>query len=236
MLASLNNATLRTTLMGVKAPDGKNLFLSVDPNWNGSGYTVVYPTMYNTSAHEFVEYMPKYLQHAHGDAVLRWFTADAVVEANNMTWDEASQRPISQDGLSFKADLARLDFEWCIDVSASSGDKPTLMDMDNLTLPSFQTAGGAPSLAHNAGPVTVTPARVPLSHPHSYEDSDDLTNASTLDSRVSVLETGLQKILEKLELLAAPGAIHPTTGSGSTSTPSEAPNLGLASTSPGARV
>ena len=41
-LASLDNATLRTTIMAVAAPDGKHLFLSVDPSWNGQGYVVTF--------------------------------------------------------------------------------------------------------------------------------------------------------------------------------------------------
>ena len=80
VLASLDNATLRTTLMAVKSFDGKHLFLSIDPSWNGTGYTVVYPAKYSDSAYEFVEYLPKYLQHAHGDAVFRWFTPEAVLK------------------------------------------------------------------------------------------------------------------------------------------------------------
>ena len=151
-----------------------------------------------------------------------------------MSWDDAAQRPVSQEGLSFKAALASLDFEWCIDMPSSVNGPASALDLDNLSLPSFQTAGAAvPSLIHNAGPVTVTHSCAPLQNA-SVLDSDDLTAASTIDSRVSVLESGLKKIFEKLELLTTPGA-HPSTGSGSTSTPSEAPNLGLATANPGPR-
>jgi len=54
-LVSMENATLRTTLMAVKASDGKNLFLSVDRSWSGNSFTFVYPAKYRIKAQEFVE-------------------------------------------------------------------------------------------------------------------------------------------------------------------------------------
>jgi len=109
-LVSLDNATLHTTLMAVKASDGKNLFLSVDRCWNGQSFSVVFLVKYRIQAQEFVEYAAKYLQHKHGEAVFRWFTSDAIAEAKEMGWDEHLHRPISQDGLDLKEDLKRLDF------------------------------------------------------------------------------------------------------------------------------
>ncbi len=236
VLASLDNATLRTTLMAVKAFDGKNMFLSVDPCWNGQGYTVTFPAKYCDFAQEFVEYMPKYLQHAHGDAVFRWFQPEAVVEANNMDWDDVAQRPITQDGVNFKHDLLLLDFEWC---TAKPGASTTTapVDMDNLSLTSFQTISEATTLVHPAGPSTTAPPSA-LPRPNPCHDSDDLTTAtgSTINSRLSALETGWQTILHKLDQLMAPGALRPSTASGSTSAPSLPSDLGPAVADSGARV
>jgi len=89
-LVSLNNATLRTTLILVTALDGKQLFLLVDCSWSGS-FSFVFPSQYCIKAQEFIEYLPKYLQQAHGDAIYRWFTTDAVAEAKEMGWDDAQQ-------------------------------------------------------------------------------------------------------------------------------------------------
>jgi len=233
-LASLQNATLRSTLMAVKARDGKNLFLSVDPSWNGMGYTVTFPEKYCSQAQEFVEYMAKYLQHTHGDAVLHWFTLEAVLEANNMAWDDATNQPVSQEGLDLKADLALLDFEWCVAPPEASIPPAAAIDMDNLSLPSFQTAG-PPPLATVAGPVT----QVSASQPSLASMADDLTVASSVASRLSTLESGWKLILEKLESLTALGVAQPITnpppGSGSTSTPSAPSNLGVAQAIPGSR-
>jgi len=68
-LASLSNATLCTTLMAVVTPEGKKLFLSAYPSWNGQGFIISYPTIYAKQAYDYVEYLPAYLSHAHGDEV-----------------------------------------------------------------------------------------------------------------------------------------------------------------------
>jgi len=86
-LPSLNNATLQTMLMAVTNKDGKKLFLSADPTWNGPGYLVSYPTRYASQASNFMEYLPAYLVHSHGKEVYHWFTPDAVVEVKAMEWD-----------------------------------------------------------------------------------------------------------------------------------------------------
>jgi len=87
-LMVLQNATLHTTLMAVTMTDGKKLFLSVDPTWNGQGFNISYPTHYASQAHNFVEYLPAYLTHSHSNEVYHWFTPDAVTEAQTMGWDD----------------------------------------------------------------------------------------------------------------------------------------------------
>jgi len=87
-LVSLDNATLCTTLMLVTASDGNQLFLLVDHSWSGS-FSFVFPSWYHIKAQEFVEYLLKYMQQAHGDAVYWWFTMDAMAEAKEMGWDDA---------------------------------------------------------------------------------------------------------------------------------------------------
>jgi len=82
-LVSMNNATLQATLMVAKAPDGKHLILLVDHSWNGQGFLLIFPAKYCVKAQEFVKYIPKYLQHEHGDAVSRWFTLEAIAEAKD---------------------------------------------------------------------------------------------------------------------------------------------------------
>jgi len=243
-LVSLNNATLRTTLMAVKAPDGKHLILSVDRSWNGQSFSFVFPSKYRIKAQEFVEYLAKYLQHEHGDAVFRWFTPDAIAEAKDMGWDENLHRPISQDGLDLKADLKRLDFDWCIPNEAPTKTdltNDTPVDMDNMSLPSFQTLGNKATISHPAGPTTHTAASGKVSpitqHPSSATiASEDLTADSTIATRLSALETNWLLILQRLDKLAEMGKPPNPSGSGSTSTPPNSSNPGAAPADPGARV
>jgi len=164
-LVLMDNATLCTTLMATKAPDGKPLLLSVDHGWGGHGFSVVFLAKYRIKAQEFVEYLPKYLQHKHGEAVFQWFTLDAITKAREMGWDNKLQQPISQDGIDLKADLKLLDFEWCIWPEPPvkmdlMKDNP--VDMDNLSLPSFQTLGTPGTVAHPVGPTTQLAASAPL--------------------------------------------------------------------------
>jgi len=70
--------------MVAKAPDGKHLILSVEHSQSGQGFLFVFPAKYCIKAQEFVEYLPKYLQHEHGAAILRWFTPEAIAEAKEM--------------------------------------------------------------------------------------------------------------------------------------------------------
>jgi len=85
-LSALANATLRTTIMAITNSAGKKLFLSVDHNWNGQGFIFTYPMLYASQASDYVEYLPVYLAHSHNDEVFRWFSPDAVAEAQAMGW------------------------------------------------------------------------------------------------------------------------------------------------------
>jgi len=107
-LPSLSNATLCTTLMAVTTPEGKKLFLSAYPNWNGQGFIISYPTIYAKQAYDFVEYLPTYLSHSHGEEIYCWFTLDAVNKAKAMGWDVDKKQPISQDGLALCTTLQNL--------------------------------------------------------------------------------------------------------------------------------
>jgi len=188
LLVLMDNAMLWMTLMAVKAPDRKNLFLLVNRSWSGNSFTFVYPEKYWIQAQEFVEYLPKYLQHKHGDAVFRWFTPDAITEAKEMGWDENLHRPILQDGIDLKANLKLIDFDWCILMEKPTkidltGD--TLVDMDNLSLPSFQTLENKAPISHPAGPSTKVSNSPKANSPWPLSSamtvaSEDLTADSTI--------------------------------------------------------
>jgi len=74
--------------MAVKALDGKHLLLSVNRNWSGNSFLLVFLVRYHIQAQEFVKYLLQYLQHEHGDAVFHWFMPDAIMEAKEMGWDK----------------------------------------------------------------------------------------------------------------------------------------------------
>jgi len=115
-----------------------------------------------------VEYLPKHLQHEHSNAVFCWFTLDAITEAKEMGWGKHLQQLISQNAIDLKADLKPLDFD-CFFLN----QKPTKIDltngtpvnMDNLSLPSFQAIGVKATVSHPAGllPRCQNPPVLPIS-------------------------------------------------------------------------
>jgi len=208
---------------------GKKLFLSVDHNWNGQGFIFTYPTLYTLQANDYVEYLPVYLAHSHNDKVYCWFTLDAVAKAQAMGWDTNKNQPISKDGLDLRSLIQLLELEWCIPPpSSSSSSQPTAMvDMDNITLPSFNIAPkpvpiqlGIPSIAPNAVP--------PMVQPPPQDHLDEITMASTIDTLLSALERScalLSSIFKKLEALSPPPTTTTVTKSTSTMTVSATPSM-----------
>jgi len=218
-LPSLSNATLCTTLMAVTTPEGKKLFLSAYPNWNGQGFIISYPTIYAKQAYDFVEYLPAYLSHSHGEEIYRWFTPDAVNEAKAMGWDVDKKQPISQDGLALRTTLQNLNLEWCIAAPSASDPASSAVDLDNLTIPSFNMAHTPPQ-AQPGAPSTAIPLTTNVTVQHSFDTQDDLMMASTINTRLSALEEScalLPLIMKWLDALAPP--LSSSTATGSTSTP-----------------
>jgi len=178
----------------------------------------LYPTLYAAQASNFVEYLPVYLAHSHGEEVYCWFTADAIAEAQTIDWDQDKQRPISQDGLALWSTLQTLDLEWCLSSSDLDKQGTPTMDLDNITLPSFNTAN-PPAVIQLGAPLVAPQVSTLGSAQNAIEVHDDLTMASTIDSRLSALEEScalLPLIMKKLEALSPP--LLPT-APGSTSTP-----------------
>jgi len=192
--------------MAVTNKEGKKLFLSADPTWNGQGYTISYPTRYAAQAGDFVEYLPAYLAHSHGDKVYRWFTPNAVAKAKTMEWDNDKQQPISQDRLVLRSTLQSLDLEWCLTSQDPVSPATSGLDLDNITLPSFNTTtqqaqpqSGAPSVAPQVPANTSSPQVIYL--------QDDLTMASMVDSCLSALQEScalLPLIMKKWRLSPLP--------------------------------
>jgi len=152
---------------------------------------------------------------------------------------------MSQDGIDLKAKLQSMDFEWCLPSSPLSklASETSAIDMDNLSLPSFQTLEDKGKISHPAGPVTKVPDPTPLTAASKIPlasasvASNDLMADSTIVSHLLALETNWKLILERfLDTLAALGVPNPQTGPRSTSTPPVQPIPGSATTDPGTRV
>jgi len=206
--------------------DGKKQFLLVDPTWNGQGFSISYPTIYASQAHNFMEYFPAYLAHSHGNKGFRWFTRNAVTKAQAMGWDDTKNQPISLDGLNFQNTLQSLNLEWCIMSPLSVALTTSLaVDLDNITLPSFNTTTQHPP-AQPGVPLT-TPTTIQLATAStSITVPDDLmVLASTVDTCLSALEQSCALLPQILHRLNALDPLPSTSmGPGSTSTPSALPS------------
>jgi len=169
---------------------------------------------------------------------------NAITKVQEMGWDNKLQQPISQDGIDLKADLKLLDFKWCIRPELPvkinlMKDNP--VDMDNLSLPSFQTISALGMVAHPAGPITQLMASMPPTSTLPLALSatvhlDDLMADSTIVSCLSTLETNQQLILQCLDKLAEMGVPNHPMGSGTTSSPPASLILGSVPADLGMRV
>ncbi len=137
--------------------------------------------LYATQASDFIEYLPTYLAHSHGEEIYQWFTPDAVTKAKAMGWDSEKQQLISPDGLALWNTLQFLELDWCIMTADPSTPPATGVTLDNITLPSFNmltqqlpTQPGAPSVA----PSNIIQAALQ----QVIEIHDNITMASMVDT------------------------------------------------------
>jgi len=126
----------------------------MDPSWNGQGFNVTFPARYGhktlLSICPSTFNMPTVMQSFAGLPI------DALEEAKAMGWNEALQQPISQDGLDLKANIQLLDFEWCVAAPPPTSKVAVTMDVDNMSLPSFQMVTKPLVISTASGPVTTT--------------------------------------------------------------------------------
>jgi len=120
--------------------------------------------------------------------------------------------------MDFCNTLQLLNLEWCIAMPSAIATATTAVDLNNITLPSFNTIKQQPA-AQPGMPLTAPPAVQLVAMSDSVTTHDDLTVASTVDTRLSALERScalLPQILQRLNALAS--VTTPLLGTGSTST------------------
>jgi len=156
-----------------------------------------------------------------------------------MGWNESLQQPILQDGIDLKVDIKLLNFDWYQEVEQPTSKTAITMDMDNMSLPSFQMVTKSATLPTLSAPGTTTtsPALVQNSPPTSSNTvaSDNLTMDSMIASRLSTLKANWNVILQCLDCIAEMGATSTSSGLGITPSPSTNPPLGSAMAIPGKR-
>jgi len=107
---------------------------------------------------DFVEYLPAYLAHSHGTEVYWWLTPDVVTKAKAMGWDNKKNQPISPDGLDLCNTLQTVDLEWCVASPTAANTLTMAVDLDNVTIPSFNTT--TQPMAAQLGVPSTAPAPV----------------------------------------------------------------------------
>jgi len=174
--------------------------------------------------------------HLHSEEVYCWLTPDVVTEVQAMGWDEDKKQPISKDGLNLFTSIQSFDLEWCIAPPSSYPQTAAaVINLDNITLPSFNTA--TKPVTAQLGTPSATPNSVPQLVQHSLADHlDDITMALTVDTHLSAPEHTcalLPSILKKLEALSPPQTNN--TVSRSTSIPAVSAALSMPGSTLGKR-
>jgi len=137
---------------------GQKLFMSINRNWNGSGYVLSFPTLYCKDAQHQVSYMAKYLAMEYLDCIYASFTSSVQAIAESMEWDATLKMPISATETLCR-DIDQITFSWEISVpSSSTPASQPLVNFDNLTVSSIDNPPLAQPLLSMAIP---TPAMAP---------------------------------------------------------------------------
>jgi len=190
----LKNATLCSILLNLRTKDNKVLILSIDHSPWSASFAVTYPAIHSPEATDKIVLLAKYLEHSHGQHVFKWFTADAIAWVDQIGWNDALNRPTTAAELDLQQ-IVELEIHWCLFAPmGSSTTQHPMVSFDNLLVPSVATATATPPASQESSPPTSS----------SLADMDDLTMASTIETRMLTVELALTKIMEKLDVLTAP--------------------------------
>ncbi len=92
--------------------------MPVNWNWNGAGYILSFPTLYQQEAQHHVSYMAKYLAMEYSEDIYSRFSSSAITISESMEWDAALCKPISACETLCK-DIEQISFSWEISEKAS---------------------------------------------------------------------------------------------------------------------
>jgi len=146
--------------------------MSINCNWNGSGYVLSFPTLYCKDAQHRVSYMAKYLAMEYSDCIYANFTSSAQAIAESMEWDATLKKPISTTE-SLHWDIDQITFSWEISVPSSSTPvSQPLVNFDTLTVSSIDNPPLAQPLLSMAIP---TPAMAPVTRGSSSVNTSGST-------------------------------------------------------------
>jgi len=128
-----------------------------------------------------------------------------------MGWDSDKQQPISLDSLALWNTLQSLELDSCITTANPSKPPATGVNLDNITLSSFNTLTQQP-LTQPRAP-SVAPLNIVQVAPQQViKIHDNTTMASMVNTRLTALECTcalLPLIMKKLEALSPPPALLP---------------------------
>jgi len=168
--------------------------MSINQNWNGSGYILSFPTLYLRKAQHCISYMAKYLVMEYDDRIYSCFSNAAVAIAESMGWDAAIKKPISANE-STCCDIEMITFSWEVATPAlvTSLISHPMVNFENLTVSSLDIPPAAQPLLSTTLPTTA-------STPAAADDSSAHTTSST----------GLQLQKLQAQVQALTGAPPPT--------------------------
>jgi len=159
-----NGASLRQLILQMKNRHGQKIFMSVNRNWNGSGYVLSFPTLYRTDAQHRASYMAKYLAMEYSERIYSRFSTAACAIAESMEWDDALKIPISATE-SLRREIANITFPWEIpETSLAAPASRPLVNSDNLTVSSLDNPAPAQPLLSTA---VLTSASTPAANASS---------------------------------------------------------------------
>ena len=195
----IKNTKVKKTLrqLIIELPDAH--FINVDLNWSNTGYAILYPKKYETAAQERIANLGPYLHKAYGNDILPSLPADMQESISEVTWDEATGRPLTKldrelddiiecgDNLDY-IDLTVLDD---VDNRPPAPSNTFIPQLDNESVSTFGT------IKTNNNPTAS------LSRKRSSNTVVSEMTIDTLDSRVSNMEMSFTEMKAMLHVLVA---------------------------------
>ena len=229
-----NKSTIREEIIDRVTDSGEPIFLAVTKKWGSILWQGTYVKKHKALAQDFASCPAAWLAHEIYPTPLthlyKHFSPEAVLEAKSSNWDEETQRIVTKSEVEDNAEESVMaNISWLIDashlddegsdteVSFKSGVHFNFADDISVNTTRINTTGNnTPPSKGSSSPAS------PPSILKTPSDSMTISSDITTESRIKVLESGMEQILKYVQAQTQPSisTSSANTGQGTTTSSS----------------